>query len=141
MLLRVLLLVASFVAFGSARAAETSSPETIIKAYYAGWAHKNWDEVAGQLAPGFTFTSPAPDDHLPTDRFKAKCWNQADHIAGFEFPQIIGNDQEAFAIVHVITQEHRVIRNVEYFTFRDGKIRSIEVFFGGNGQGYPTNQK
>src|ERR1051325_6212689 len=53
--------------------------ERIIKAYYSGWEQKNWDQVAAQLAPGFTFTSPAPDDHLPTDKFKAKCWNQAAH--------------------------------------------------------------
>jgi hypothetical protein len=43
--------------------------------------------------------------------------------------------------VHVITTDERVIRNTEYFTFESGRIRSIEVFFGGTGQGFPTNGK
>ena len=31
--------------------------------------------------------------------------------------------------------------NIEYFNFINGKIRSIEVFFGGAGEGFPTNAK
>ena len=47
---------------------------------------------------------------------------------------------EAFAIMHVITTEGKLIRNTEYFVFDDqGKIKSIEVFFGGTGKGFPTN--
>lgn len=115
--------------------------EKIIKDYFAGWEAKDWNIVASKLADGFTFTSPAPDDHLPIDKFKAKCWNQADHIQRFEFARIVGNESEAFAIVHVITKDDRVIRNTEFFTFSEGKIKSIEVFFGGAGEGFPTNQK
>jgi ketosteroid isomerase-like protein len=119
---------------------EGAAYEQIIKGYFAGWENKDWDTIARHLAAGFTFTSPAPDDHLTTEQFKAKCWNQAEHIARFEFPKIIGDDREALAIVHVVTKDGRIIRNIEYFTFRDGKIQSIEVFFGGSGRGFPTNQ-
>lgn len=141
----VLLGLCSALLPGSARATEDALPEPrhekIIKAYFAGWEKKDWGLVAGQLDEGFTFSSPAPDDHLPIDKFKAKCWNQADHIQRFEFPRIIGDEAAAFAIVHVITTDNRVLRNTEYFTFRGGKIHSIEVFFGGTGLGFPTNQK
>ncbi|SHG80210.1 hypothetical protein SAMN04488109_1909 [Chryseolinea serpens] len=115
--------------------------EKIIKDYFAGWANKDWNQVSAQLADGFTFTSAAPDDHISVAKFKEKCWVQAQHIQRFEFPKITGNEREAFAIVHVITKENKVIRNVEYFNFANGKIKSIEVFFGGNGQGFPTNDK
>ncbi len=115
--------------------------ERIIKRYFAGWERKDWDAVARELADGFTFTSPAPDDHLGVEAFKAKCWSQADHIRRFEFPRISGDDQAAFAIVQIITRDNRILRNVECFTFRDGKIASIEVFFGGDGLGFPTNKK
>lgn len=135
-------LLASSVVPASATSGQTPpSAESIIKGYFSGWEKKNWDVVAAHLAEGFTFTSPAPDDHLPADRFKAKCWNQAAHIRRFEFPCIIGDGNSAFAIVHVVTQDNRVLRNTEYFTFQDGKIKSIEVFFGGSGLGFPTNQK
>src|SRR5262245_9197665 len=110
--------------------------ESIIKEYFAGWTNKDWNAVASKLAVGFTFTSAAPDDHIPVDKFKEKCWVQAAHIDHFEFPRFISNGNETFAIVHVITKDKRIIRNVEYFTFENGKIKSIEVFFGGNGNGF-----
>lgn len=113
----------------------------IIKGYFAGWVKKDWNLVSDQLANGFTFTSPAPDDHISIDSFKRKCWIQADHIKRFDFIKIIGNENEAFAIMHVITTDNRIIRNIEYFNFNNGKIKSIEVFFGGTGQGFPTNKK
>ena len=115
--------------------------ERIIKDYFDGWVKKDWNLVEGQLAEGFTFTSAAPDDHIPIEKFKEKCWPQATHIKRFEFVKIMGNNNEAFAIIHVATNDNRIIRNTEYFTFSNGKIKAIEVFFGGSGQGFPTNSK
>lgn len=115
--------------------------EKIIKNYFDGWVKKDWSLVYGQLAEGFTFTSAAPDDHISVERFKEKCWTQATYIQRFEFKKIIGDDNEAFAVIHVVTNDNRIIRNVEYFTFSNGKIKSIEVFFGGSGQGFPTNTR
>lgn len=115
--------------------------EKIIKTYFSGWVKKDWSIVSSQLAEGFTFTSAAPDDHIPVARFREKCWVQADHIKRFDFVRITGDSKEAFAIIHVITNDDKVIRNVEYFNFEDGKIKSIEVFFGGTGAGFPTNAK
>jgi len=103
--------------------------------------NKDWKIVSGQLADGFTFTSAAPDDRISTEKFKEKCWVQAQHIRKFEFIKIMGNNKEAFALVHVITTDNKVIRNIEYFNFSNGKIKSIEVFFGGAGEGFPTNAK
>ncbi len=115
--------------------------EKIIREYFAGWLNNDWSQVSGQLASGFTFTSPAPDDHITTEQFKEKCWNQAAHVQKFDFIKIIGNEHEAFAIIHVITKDHNIIRNTEYFRFSNGKIKSIEVFFGGTGRGFPTNTR
>jgi hypothetical protein len=42
--------------------------EKIIRAYFAGWVKKDWNAVASQLADGFTFTSPAPDDHISIEK-------------------------------------------------------------------------
>lgn len=126
---------------GATHERDTAMHEAIIKGYFGGWEKKSWDAVASHLAEGFTFTSPAPDDHIPIAAFREKCWNQAEHIERFDFVRILGNETEAFALVHVITKDGRVIRNTEFFTFKDGKIQTIEVFFGGTGQGFPTNQQ
>jgi hypothetical protein len=124
-----------------ATVAYSQDHEKIIKTYFSGWARKDWEIVSSQLAEGFTFTSPAPDDHITVTKFKEKCWVQADHIKRFDFEKIIGDSTQAFAIVHVITSDDKVIRNVEYFKFENGKIKSIEVFFGGTGAGFPSNAK
>lgn len=125
----------------SINAYSQNEKEKIIKSYFSGWEKKDWNIVAKNLAEGFTFTSPAPDDHITTQQFKDKCWEQASHIKTFEFPKITESGNQAFAIVHVMTNDNRVIRNIELFTFEGQKIKSIEVFFGGNGQGFPTNKK
>jgi len=137
------MIVTSFCGSGQSLKVETlnQDPEKIIKSYFDGWVKKDWTLVAVQLADGFTFTSPSPDDHITIEKFKAKCWVQAEHIQRFDFIKIVGNEHEAFAIIHVITNENKIIRNTEYFTFEKGKIKSIEVFFGGSGLGFPTNVK
>lgn len=119
---------------------QTRSNEQIIKAYYGGFEKKDWGQVESQLANGFTFTSPAPDDHISTQQFKAKCWTQASHIRKFEYVRMFGSGDETFALIQILTDTGKTIRNLEFFTFENGKIKSIEVFFGGTGQGYPTNE-
>ncbi|HTF20128.1 MAG TPA: nuclear transport factor 2 family protein [Chryseolinea sp.] len=114
--------------------------ESTLRQYFSGWENKDWNLVSANLAPGFTFTSPAPDDHISIEKFKEKCWIQTEHIKRFEYIRIMTFRNEALAIMHVITTEGKVIRNTEYFLFDEqGKIKSIEVFFGGTGKGFPTN--
>ena len=137
----VWVLTTAFNCSGQSSASPNHPNDKIIKDYFEGWVKKDWSMVSSQLDDGFTFTSAAPDDHLSIEKFKEKCWMQAAHIKRFYFVKIIGNKNEAFAIVHVITSDNKVIRNTEYFNFSNGKIRSIEVFFGGTGQGFPTNKK
>ena len=59
----------------------------------------------------------------------------------FEFVRIVSGEADAFALVHVITKQGRRLRNIEYFRFDNGKIASIEVFFGGTGEGFPSNAR
>jgi len=137
--LKLLALVVCLSACTSFSVAQVPPHEKIIKEYFSGWVRKDWNIVASQLADGFTFTSSAPDDHISITKFREKCWVQADHIKRFDFVKIVGDSKEAFALVHVITTDDRVIRNIEYFNFENGKIKSIEVFFGKTDEGFPTN--
>jgi len=113
----------------------------IIKTYFSGYEKKDWSITSSQLADGFTFTSPAPDDHIPLAVYKQRCWPQSKFIKKFDFIAIAQEGDHAFALYSVTTTDNKVIRNAEYYTFSNGKIRSIECFFGGSGAGYPTNAK
>lgn len=120
-----------------------SGSEDIIRAYFSGWEKKDWELIERQLANGFTFTSPNNDDHLPVQQFKDKCWAQADHIKGFEFIRFGEASDGCYVTYKLTTTYNTSFRNTEYFAIRNGKIESIEVFFGlGDGtEGFPTNKK
>lgn len=126
---------------GIAMAARAQNAADIIKTYFSGYEKKDWNITASQLADGFTFTSPAPDDHIPLAVYKQRCWPQSKFIQKFDFISIIQDGDHAFVLYNLTTTDNKVIRNAEYYTFSDGKIKSIECFFGGSGAGYPTNAK
>ncbi len=121
--------------------AYTQNADKIIRTYFSGYEKKDWSIVSSQLADGFTFTSPAPDDHIPLELYKARCWPQSQFIAKVDFVKIVQDGNSAFAIYNLTTTDNKHLRNTEYYTFSEGKIKSIECFFGGTGAGYPTNAK
>ena len=127
--------------FGITIAGKAQNAEKIIKTYFSGYEKKDWSITSSQLADGFTFTSPAPDDHIPLAVYKERCWPQSKFIKKIDFITIVQDGDHAFALYSGTTTDNKVIRNTEYYTFSNGKIKSIECFFGGSGAGYPTNAK
>jgi len=122
-------------------AGNAQDASTIIKTYFSGYEKKDWSITSSQLAEGFTFTSPTPDDHISLAVYKQRCWPQSKFIKKFEFISIVQEGDQAFVLYNLTTTDNKVIRNAEYYTFSNGKIRSIECFFGGSGAGYPTNAR
>ena len=126
---------------GITEAGKAQNAAKIIKTYFSGYEKKDWDITSSQLADGFTFTSAAPDDHIPLAVYKQRCWPQSKFIKKIDFITIVQDGDHAFALYKGTTTDNKVIRNAEYYTFSNGKIKSIECFFGGSGAGYPSNAK
>lgn len=122
-------------------AGKTQNAAKIIKTYLLGYEKKDWSMTSSQLADGFTFTSPAPDDHIPLAEYKKRCWPQSAFIKKVDFITIVQDGDHAFALYTITTTDNKIIRNTEYYTFSKGKIKSDECFFGGSGAGYPSNTK
>jgi hypothetical protein len=121
--------------------AQSTRKENVVKAYYSGFEKKDWNTVAAQLADGFTFTSPNNDDHIPIDQFKAKCWGTAQFFKKVEYVKMLENFNELMLLVQITTTDGKIIRNVDVYSFSaEGKIKSIEVFFGA-GSKYPGNKE
>ena len=118
--------------------AKSQSAEKVIKTYFSGYEKKDWNIVASQLAEDFKFTSPNGDDHLSLARYKERCWGTSKFFKTIEFSKIVTDGNTAFAIYNITTTDNKLVHNVEYYTFSDGKIKSIECFFGA-GLGYPGN--
>lgn len=125
---------------GIAISSKAQNFETRIRTYLLGYEKKDWNTVASQFADGFTFTSPAGDDHISLAAYKERCWGTSRFVKKIEFSKIVTHDSCAFAIYNISTTDNKTIRNTEYFTFSNGKIKSIECFFG-QGPGYPGSTK
>jgi len=118
--------------------AKSQDAEKLIKTYLTGFEKKDWNMTASAFAPNFTFTSPAGDNHINLIQYKEKCWGTSRFFKKVSFPKIMINGNTAFAIYDITTTENKIVHNVEYYTFSNGKIESIECFFGA-GTGYPGN--
>ncbi len=106
----------SIVLCSFAIAGKTQNAAEIIKTYFSGYEKKDWSITSSQLADGFTFTSPAPDDHIPLAVYKERCWPQSKFINKIDFVTIVQDGDHAFALYTGITTDGKVIRNTEYYT-------------------------
>lgn len=118
---------------------EKQEAEKIVNTYFSGYVKKDWNITASQLADGFTFSSPAGDDHIPIAVYKERCFPNCKLFQKFNFLKIMVDGNTALIIYEITTTNNKIIRNVEYWAFNNGKIKSIECFFGGTGAGYPAN--
>jgi hypothetical protein len=122
--------------------AQDTLKEKAVKAYYNGFVTKDWNMVVSQLADGFTFTSPAPDnDHIPVDKFKEECWGTSKFTKSVSFIKMFEKGDELVLLVEIKTTDDKTVRNIDVYDFTSaGKIKAVEVFFGA-GIGFPGNTK
>lgn len=128
-----------FAAFVNGQNIKKQDAEKIVNTYFSGYLKKDWNITASQLADGFTFSSPAGDDHIPVLVYQHRCFPNSQLTQKFNLVKTMVDGNSALIIYEVTTTNNKIIRNVEYWSFSDGKVKSIECFFGGTGAGYPAN--
>jgi ketosteroid isomerase-like protein len=110
----------------------STATEAIIRKWYKAWVEKNEDQFEALMADNFTFSSAAGDDHISRSTFKTQCWDtQAKLIDRSDLERVITSGNEAFVKYLCHTKNGKSFRNVEYFRLRDGKVETIECYFGG----------
>ena len=118
-------------ASSSALGGQNSKNEEIIRKWYAAWEKKDLDTFNMLLADNFTFTSAAGDDHISKSTFKAQCWDtQVDFIGHFDLERITTGAEDAFVKYLCHTKDGKSFQNVEYLRIKNGKLQSIECYFG-----------
>jgi hypothetical protein len=110
----------------------------MIKDYYAAYEKKDWSLMEPILADGFTFSSPAGDDHIHLNVYKERCWPNAYNTKKFDLEKIIIDGDDAYVTYNGWTTDGKLFRNTERFKFKDGKIIENECFFG-PGVSFPNN--
>jgi ketosteroid isomerase-like protein len=118
-------------ASASAWGGQNLTSEEIVRKWYAAWEKRDWSPVDNLLADDFTFSSAAGDDHISKSTFKARCWEtQIDFIAHFDLERVTTGAEDAFVKYLCHTKDGKSFRNVEYLQIKNGKLRSIECYFG-----------
>jgi ketosteroid isomerase-like protein len=120
----------------TARSRAATEPSTtyeeIVRRWYKAWEKKDQGQFEALMADDFTFTSAAGDDHISKSAFKTQCWDtQLNFIDRFDLERVFGSGNEAFVKYLCHTKNGKSFRNVEYFRLRDGKVETIECYFGG----------
>jgi ketosteroid isomerase-like protein len=115
-----------------------ASAKQMIKDYYAAYEKKDWSLMEPILAPNFTFSSPAGDDHISLTVYKERCWPNAYKTKEFDLEKIIIDGDDAYVTYNGWTTDGKLFRNTERFKFKDGKIIENECFFG-PGVSFPNN--
>jgi ketosteroid isomerase-like protein len=107
----------------------------LAKGYYRAYERHDRSFMEENLRPDFTFTSPF-DDHIDRDAYFRRCWPEKPLHQKFDFVTVMQEDDKVFvaydARLHVPNATHpdARFRNAELLTFQDGKLKSVEVFFG-----------
>ena len=118
-------------ASASALGGQILTIEEVVRKWYAAWDKKDWGQVDSLLVNNFTFTSAAGDDHLSKSAFKAQCWKtQINFIKHFDLERVSTGAEDAFVKYLCHTTNGKSFRNVEYLRIKDGKLQSIECYFG-----------
>jgi len=112
-------------------ASASASTEEVVRKWYAGWGQKDWGPLDNLLADDFTFSSAAGDDHISKSAFKKQCWEtQINFIGHFDLERVATGPDDAFVKYLCHTTNGKSLRNVEYLRVKNGKVQSIECYFG-----------
>lgn len=111
----------------------SSTTRNVIRDVFRAWETGDRALLEPLLTDDFTFTSPnAGDDHLNKAEYFERCWISSDEISAMDILALIEDGDEAFVRYLATLKNGKQFINTEYFTLKDGKIASVDVYFGRN---------
>ena len=105
----------------------------IVRAYVGAYESENREVAETLLSDDFTFTSPN-DDAIDKATYFERCWPNRDIARGQEIEKIVVDGDKAFVTYLCSTAGGKSFRNTEFLTFVDGRIASVNVYFGASYQ-------
>jgi ketosteroid isomerase-like protein len=101
----------------------------IIRALFAAYLSNDRKAVENSLTEDFRFTSPY-DDEIDKATYFERCWRNSDWIERHEVEKIVVEGDGAFVTYRCVAKGGKSFRNTEFFTFVDGRVSRIDVYFG-----------
>lgn len=104
---------------------------SVVEAAFRCYRAQDREAALPLYGDDFTFTSPQ-DDHIDKAAFFERCFPTADRFAEQRLLRIVpAGDEEVFVYYEYELATGGRYRNVEVIAVRDGLIRDVQVFFGG----------
>ncbi len=100
-----------------------------VRRYFDTYRTGDRAAIEALLSDDFTFTSPR-DDRIDRAACFERCWPGAGSFAFHHLQEIHVRGQACLVLYDAELRGGKRLRNAEYIRFRDGRITSIEVFFG-----------
>ncbi len=100
----------------------------LARAALKAYADKDRAAIEALVGDGFHFTSPL-DNRLDRATYMQRCWPNSQHIDGFEERVASETGDTAIIVYEARAGGHRFC-NCEVYRARDGKLVSVEVYFG-----------
>src|ERR1700677_2442745 len=101
---------------------DMTTNEKVVREYYTAYEKKDWHIMERILASGFTFSSPAGDDHIDLKEYKSRCWPNSENTKKFDLEKVVVVGDDAYVTYNGWTNDGRLFRNTERFRLKDGKI-------------------
>jgi ketosteroid isomerase-like protein len=104
-------------------------PVSIARRAYQAYVEKDRAAIEAVIADDFRFTSPL-DNRIDRGTYFERCWPNSTTMAGFEFINLVRDEERAFVTYEGQSTSGRRFCNTEILTVRNGKIVEAEVYFG-----------
>jgi ketosteroid isomerase-like protein len=113
----------------------TRTPVDTVLAVLDAYRAQDRDAVEPLLADDLVFTSPY-DDHLDRAAYLERCFPTADRFRWQEVLAAVPDGETGvFLLYEYELHSGARHRNTEYLTVQQGRVRQIQVFFGGQVRG------
>jgi ketosteroid isomerase-like protein len=104
--------------------------ELVLKCFTA-YETKNREMIEKVLSEDFVFSSPY-DDFINRKEYFEKCWPHSSEMKSITIEKIFAEGDEAFTRYECVMNDGKSFRNTEFFKAENGKIKSVDVYFGRN---------
>lgn len=103
----------------------------LIRRYYRAYEDDDRLAIERLLHPGFTFTSPVPeDDRIDRATYFERCWPPHEAIKSFALLDVCADDNGALVRYRATEFTGPGFASVEHFEFEGDQIVHVEVYFG-----------
>ena len=106
-----------------------STAADLVRKCFAAYETKDRGILENILSESFTFTSPL-DDAISRELYFERCWPNSEHIRSFRIERLFEEGNDAFVTYVGESTDGAKFQNTEFFKTKDGKIQSVEVYFG-----------